>query len=81
MNIEVMKAMLDNMDINFDVAHSGSMALQVIKNRMDQIKTRKTAEMYKIILLDYSMPDMDGPEVATLIREIFNSDRNNDYIK
>lgn len=37
--------------------------------------------MYKIILLDYSMPDMDGPEVATLIREIFNSDRNNDYIK
>ena len=27
MNIKVMKAMLDNVNINFDVAHSGSMAL------------------------------------------------------
>ena len=27
--------------------------------------------MYKIILLDYSMPEMDGPNVAAEIRFIF----------
>lgn len=26
--------------------------------------------MYKIIFLDYSMPDMNGPEVATKIRSM-----------
>ena len=29
--------------------------------------------MYEIILLDYSMPEMDGPQVATEIRRIFQS--------
>ena len=27
--------------------------------------------MYKLILLDYSMPDMDGPEVARQARAFF----------
>ena len=27
--------------------------------------------MYKVVLLDYSMPDMDGPRVAIRIRELF----------
>ena len=30
-------------------------------------------KMYKIILLDYSMPEMDGPQVATEIRKIFQN--------
>ena len=29
-----------------------------------------SAEMYKIVLLDYSMPQMDGPTIATHIREL-----------
>ena len=29
--------------------------------------------MYKIILLDYSMPELDGPEVAMRIRRLFQS--------
>ena len=29
--------------------------------------------MYEIILLDYSMPEMDGPQVATEIRRIFQN--------
>ena len=28
--------------------------------------------MYEIILLDYSMPDIDGPVVATNIREMLS---------
>ena len=31
--------------------------------------------MYKTVLLDYSMPQMDGPTVATYISEIL--ERNN----
>ena len=27
--------------------------------------------MYKVILLDYSMPEMDGPQVAIEIRRMF----------
>ena len=29
--------------------------------------------MYKVILLDYSMPDMDGPQVSVKVREIISS--------
>ena len=29
--------------------------------------------MYRIILLDYSMPEMDGPQVATEIRRLFKN--------
>ena len=28
--------------------------------------------MFKLILLDFSMPDLNGPEVAKLIRQIVN---------
>jgi len=29
--------------------------------------------MYKVILLDYSMPEMDGPQVATEIRRMLSN--------
>ena len=32
--------------------------------------TDLNAEMYKTILLDYSMPDMDGPETARQMRSL-----------
>ena len=28
--------------------------------------------MYKLVLLDFSMPDMDGPEVAIKLRKLLN---------
>ena len=30
----------------------------------------KTVEMYKSVLLDFSMPDMDGPETARQMRSL-----------
>ena len=31
------------------------------------------AEMYKLIILDYSMPEMDGPQVAIELRKMLSS--------
>ena len=31
--------------------------------------------MYKIIFLDYSMPDMDGPQVSRELKHIFMEER------
>ena len=29
--------------------------------------------MYKLVLIDYSMPEMDGPQVAIALRSLFKS--------
>ena len=46
---------------------SGKQALQLIDQRIEEVKTGK-AEMYNLVLLDYSMPEMNGTEVAEQIR-------------
>jgi CheY-like chemotaxis protein len=60
MNIEVIKAMLDEQGIAADVALSGSIALSLLEQRCEEVYMGG-APMYKLVLLDYSMPDMDGP--------------------
>ena len=81
MNIEVMKAMLDQENIAFDIAFRGSMALSCIEQRIDEINQGRTKIMYKVIFLDYSMPDMDGPKVATEIRKMVSKRLRADYRK
>ena len=44
----------------------------MLQTRIENIY-RGEAQMYQIILLDYSMPEMDGPQVATEIRKIFQN--------
>ena len=39
----------------------GKLALAKIDARLEQIKENPDVSMYKLILLDYSMPDMNGP--------------------
>ena len=67
MNIEVTKAMIESLGHKTDSALNGNRALQTIKERLDLVK-KGQAEMYKVILLDYSMPDIDGPQVAQRIK-------------
>ena len=51
--------MLEARNFYSDAALSGQEALKHIKARKE-----KNEAMYRLIFLDYSMPDMDGPEVA-----------------
>ena len=60
MNIEVMRAMLFSKKIDSDYALKGTEALKLIQERLELVY-RGEAVMYKVILLDYSMPEMDGP--------------------
>ena len=43
-----------------DFALDGMTAIEMIKKRLSLVYAHQ-GEMYKLILLDYSMPGMDGP--------------------
>ena len=64
MNIEVMRTLLDAHEIKCDISLSGKQALQLIDERTKR-SLEEGVPMYQIVLLDYSMPLMNGPEVAT----------------
>ena len=50
-----------------DTALSGPIALELIKERLNKV-LQGQAVMYKFILMDYSMPEMNGPQTALEIR-------------
>ena len=72
MNIEVLGAMLFNKKIDIDFAMKGTEALRLIQERLELIYRGETT-MYKVILLDYSMPEMDGPQLAVEIQKLLDS--------
>ena len=69
MNIEVMKAMIDDLGFSVDEASSGAEALQLFEQRIQKAMSGE-APMYRVVLLDYSMPLMDGPQVARAMRTL-----------
>ena len=72
MNIEVISAMLKSRAIKSDSALNGNEAIKLVQSRIEKVHCGQIASNYKVILLDYSMPEMDGPQVATEIRRIYN---------
>lgn len=58
----VVKELLRVTDINVEVASSGEMCLELMKNNR-----------YDLVLLDHMMPGMDGIETLKLIRKMENS--------
>ena len=52
------------------MALSGYQALAKIKDRIEQCANNEQLSMYQVILLDYSMPGMDGPTTAIEMRSI-----------
>ena len=68
-NIEILKDILGISAILCDSALSGTIALQMIQERILMVK-EGTGEIYKVILLDFSMPVMDGPATAMELRRV-----------
>ena len=60
MNVEVIVGMLREMGIESDSCPGAIFALPIVMDRIKKVQAG-TAQMYKLILLDYSMPQMDGP--------------------
>ena len=49
-----------------ETVESGQVCLKMIKRRLEQ-----NTPMYKLVLLDYYMPEMNGDEVTKKINDIF----------
>ena len=75
MNIEVLSAMLLDIGYESESAMDGKEALSKIKERVSNFKEFGCPPMYKIILLDYSMPEMDGPTVAQTLQKLFADEK------
>ena len=52
--------MFEVRNVKSNMAMSGEQALTQLHNRVKKVKLGK-AEMYKLLILDFSMPKMDGP--------------------
>ena len=55
-NLMAMQGMLECFNFIPDMVNNGEMALEAVLERL-----RNKEPMYELILLDYSMPVMDGP--------------------
>ena len=44
--------------------------MEIVKARAE-LFTKQEAPMFKIIVMDYSMPEMDGPKTVKKIKRLF----------
>ena len=58
-NLDVARAMLRRLDVDVDVAQSGSACLTLLKD-----------QTFDLLMLDYHMPDMNGAELAQRVRTL-----------
>ena len=58
--MEVISLMLEARGLSSDKAISGPTAIELIQKRLEMMAV-KSADMYTLIICDYSMPEMDGP--------------------
>ena len=64
-----MNELLNEQNLFCDQAQSGKKALEMVQSRCEMVR-KEGAQMYKVIFLDYSMDEMDGPDVAIKISRI-----------
>ena len=69
MNINVFEALLSELRQTCDTALGGKPAIDLVEKRLALVHEGQ-AQMYNLVLLDYSMPGKDGPEVCLEIRKL-----------
>ncbi len=67
MSREILRSMLESCDLRVTPADSGKAALDILQNNPAE-------DPYRIILLDYKMPGLNGIETAKLIRQKYAPD-------
>ena len=60
MNYYAVRSQLRNHNVQSDYAPTGQFALELIEKRLMAFRAKGTP-IYKVIMVDYSMPQMDGP--------------------
>ena len=62
--------MLNEMNLKVDCALNGRIALECVTKRL-----KLKQPLYQLILLDFSMPELDGPSTAIKVRHFCKSYR------
>ena len=70
MNLIALGGILTNFDLNCDEAADGNIAIELAKRRI-----HSNLPFYKLILMDYSMPECDGPTAAAAILKLLSEHR------
>ena len=65
-NIVAVQSLLLQFNLKSDVCVNGHEAVKLVKNRL---KADPQKPMYKLVLMDFSMPKCDGPEATKQIRQ------------
>ena len=76
MNVFCMRGMLKNLGISSDSTMVSTRAVKLVEDRIAKVKEGK-AEMYKILLIDYSMPEFDGLELVQRLRSMLQESQLN----
>ena len=72
LNVQILTGILSHNEITSNFVLSGFAALTKLTERIEEIESNEEHEMYRVILLDYSMPIMDGLETAKEIRQLLH---------
>ncbi len=71
MNQIAIQSIVSAIGAKSDTAMSGFKALEMFKSRIAAHKLNGVlTPLYKVMLIDYSMPGMNGPELAVKIQEL-----------
>ena len=62
--------MLQSNQVKIASAQSGREALEIVKARAE-LFAKQEAPMFKVIVMDYSMPEMDVPKTVKKIKKFF----------
>ena len=72
MNVFCMRDILKSLEISSDSTMVSTKAIQLVEDRIAKV-AQGTAVMYKLLLLDYSMPDLDGIELVQKLRALVDA--------